>query len=47
MKRLKEQFGISFVALQETMCSDFHCGLMNNFWGGVGFDCEFVNANGQ
>ncbi|XP_022033095.1 uncharacterized protein LOC110934221 [Helianthus annuus] len=47
IKRLKNEFGISFIGMQETMASNLHSGLMTNFWGGMGYDCEIVDANGH
>ncbi|KAJ0455942.1 putative endonuclease/exonuclease/phosphatase [Helianthus annuus] len=33
--------------MQETMISNIPLDLVSSFWGGVGFDFEFVNANGN
>lgn len=46
IKRLKDEFGISFIGMQETMCTNLQARMLSNFWGGLGFDFEVVNANG-
>ncbi|KAD2805671.1 hypothetical protein E3N88_39048 [Mikania micrantha] len=47
VKRIKNEFGISFIGMQESMVSDVQSGLLSNYWGGSGFDYEFVNALGN
>ncbi|XP_022004425.1 uncharacterized protein LOC110901986 [Helianthus annuus] len=47
IKRLKNEFGVSFIGMQETMSTNVQSGMLANFWGGMGFDYEFVNSNGH
>ncbi|XP_021990825.1 uncharacterized protein LOC110887554 [Helianthus annuus] len=47
IKRLKNEYGISFIGLQETMASSLKPGTVSSFWGGAGFDCEIVHASSQ
>ncbi|XP_022042309.1 uncharacterized protein LOC110944976 [Helianthus annuus] len=47
IKHLKNVHGISFIGLQETMVSNISPGLVSNFWGGMGFEYDFVNAYGN
>ncbi|XP_021979284.1 uncharacterized protein LOC110875395 [Helianthus annuus] len=47
IKKLKNDFGISFIGMQESMVSDVQSALVSSYWGGSGFEFEFVNANGN
>ncbi|PWA94625.1 RNA-directed DNA polymerase, eukaryota [Artemisia annua] len=46
IKRLKNEFGVSFIDLQETMVSNIHEGVISKYWGGLGFEFEYVDAIG-
>ncbi|KAJ0683719.1 putative RNA-directed DNA polymerase [Helianthus annuus] len=45
IRKLKKDFGISFIGMQETMANDVQLGLVSSFWGGTDYD--FVGANGN
>ncbi|XP_076917406.1 uncharacterized protein LOC143577463 [Bidens hawaiensis] len=47
IRRVKQEFGVPFLAMQETMCGDLQVALLSNFWGGMGFDFDVVNSNGR
>ncbi|XP_076947995.1 uncharacterized protein LOC143620116 [Bidens hawaiensis] len=47
IKKLQKDCGVSFLAMQETMCSDTQMSLFCNFWGGQGFEADWVNSNGR
>ncbi|XP_022013995.1 uncharacterized protein LOC110913477 [Helianthus annuus] len=47
IKRLKNEFGVSFIGMQETMSTNLQPGMLSHFWGGMGYDCEIVNSNGH
>ena len=47
IKKLKDEFGVSFIGMQETMCGNLQEGVLSNFWGGLGFEFDVVHANGN
>ncbi|PWA77843.1 Endonuclease/exonuclease/phosphatase [Artemisia annua] len=47
IKSLKNEFGISFLGIQETMVKDIQASTVSNYWGGLGFDFESVDAVGN
>ncbi|PWA79287.1 RNA-directed DNA polymerase, eukaryota [Artemisia annua] len=47
IKRLKSDLGVSFIGIQETVSSNVNVSLVSNFWGGLGFDFEVVDAIGN
>ncbi|KAK9063215.1 hypothetical protein SSX86_017085 [Deinandra increscens subsp. villosa] len=47
IKKLKVDNGISFIGMQETMSSNILPGLVSAYWGGMGFDFDFVESIGN
>ena len=47
INKLKNVFGVSFIAVQETMSSDIQVGLIDRYWGGHGYDFESVASEGN
>ena len=47
IKKLKNEFGVSFIGLQETMVSNIQEGVISKYWGGLGFEFEYVDATGN
>ena len=47
INRLKNEHGVAFIGLQETMSSNISSGLVSNYWGGLGHDFDSVDADGN
>lgn len=47
IKKIKCDNGVSFIGMQETMSNNILPGLVSAYWGGFGFDFDFVAANGN
>ncbi|PWA68527.1 RNA-directed DNA polymerase, eukaryota, Reverse transcriptase zinc-binding domain protein [Artemisia annua] len=47
VNKLKSEFGVSFIGLQETMSSNVSPGMIVSYWGGLGFEYESVNSEGN
>ena len=35
IKKLKDEFGVSFIRMQKTMCGDLQARVLSNYWGGL------------
>ena len=47
INKLKNDFGVSFIGLQETMSSNISTSLIDRYWGGRGYECESVDSEGN
>ena len=47
VKKLKDENGISVVALQETLCRDVDTSKVARFWGRKAVDWEVVESSGR
>ncbi|XP_022007327.1 uncharacterized protein LOC110906513 [Helianthus annuus] len=47
INKIKVDCGVSFVGLQESMCSNVSPGVISNYWGGIGAEFESVDAVGN
>jgi exonuclease III len=47
INRLKNESGVSFIGLQETMSNNVKSAMVSSFWGGLGHDFESVEAEGN
>ena len=47
INRLKKEYGVSFIGIQETMSSDIPVGLVSSYWDGLGYEFESVDSEGN
>ena len=47
INNMKNDVVVTFLGLQETKSDNISSGLMSSYWGGMGFEFEYVNSIGN